>query len=359
MFRTNPLGCLTLVLAIAVEVFGTAQQPEILRYNDKEYRLFATPLESLFIDQSTRPRFKTAFGLTVGNSSSNDRGYVATWEIVSGKLYLSSIDAWLCWHERLHRLVSPCRRYEPEDLLTTREGQHPRFASWYNGTLQSPLGKRLGYIHLGFGSIYEQDMLFEVKNGVADGPKFRDNRNTPLPEHWIAGPGYEHELIGEPIKFRLFETRLTGREALLPGVGLGKILAIGSQRDYIERVLGKGDGLAPAYSGAEADMVEYRSARVIAFYEQSSKVLEAIYFHAGPRWTNEDVPTFKTDKGIRWSATVSDVRRAYGKPVSFNSGRYDALSTVEWKVLEYPGIEFRFENERLVRIGVLPIPYEK
>jgi hypothetical protein len=356
----NTLGCLTFALAMAVQVYGTLQRPEVLRYNDKEYLLFSTPLESLFIERSNRPSFKTAFGLTIGNSSSNERGYVATWEIVAGKLYLDSIDAWLCWHERLHRLVSPCRRYEPEDFLIRIEKQHPRFASWYHGTLQSPLGKRLGYIHLGFGSIYEQEMLFEVKNGVADGPKFRDNRNTPLPEHWIAGPGYDHELVAQPIKFRVFEARLRGRETILPGAGLGKILSIGATRDSIESLLGKGDDLAPAFHLSETNMVEYRSPRIIASYGQSSRVLEAIYFHAArPRYPNDNVSTFKTDKGIDWTATVGDVRKAYGPPISSDSGRYDAMRSIEWKVLDYPGIEFRFENERLVRIGVLPIHYEK
>jgi hypothetical protein len=42
--------------------------------------------------------------------------------------------------------------------------------------------------------------------------------------------------------------------------------------------------------------------------------------------------------------------KAYGKPQKDFGDESPARS---WRRLEYPGIDFRFEGERLVRIGIL------
>lgn len=353
----NTLGCLTLVFAFTGQALGTAQVPELLQYNDKEYLLFSTPLEShLDPERSKRPWFKATYGITVGSGSGNERGYVATWQIEDSKLYLIEIDSWLCWRDLVHRLTSPCRRFEIEDIVGKPNDRGKHFARWFTGTLRVPLGKVLRYIHNGFSSVYERDMLFEVKNGVVVDPVIVDNRDKPLPSGLDGESSAWNNLKGQPVK-RVFEFRLKMNETILPGSGLARTV-VGASREQIELSLGKGENLEPAFHQAETDIVEYRSSRVIAVFGRDSNLLQAVYFHAGPQYV-QPISTFKTDKGLNWYASIADIRAAYGKPLAENSGVYDALKTIQWRVLEYSGIEFRFENERLVRIGVLPTTYER
>jgi len=44
-----------------------------------------------------------------------------------------------------------------------------------------------------------------------------------------------------------------------------------------------------------------------------------------------------------------DVKRAYGQPTAEFSGSYLGGT---WRRLVFAGIDFRFENERMLRIGI-------
>ena len=37
---------------------------------------------------------------------------------------------------------------------------------WYSGTIRLPQGKLLNYVHGGYGSTYEQDVLLHIELGV-------------------------------------------------------------------------------------------------------------------------------------------------------------------------------------------------
>ena len=37
---------------------------------------------------------------------------------------------------------------------------------WYSGTIRLPQGKLLNYVHGGYGSTYEQDVLLHIEQGV-------------------------------------------------------------------------------------------------------------------------------------------------------------------------------------------------
>ncbi len=57
----------------------------------------------------------------------------------------------------------------------------------------------------------------------------------------------------------------------------------------------------------------------------------------------------KTEKGIDWASSAEDVIKAYGKtPDDFSD------ESKSWRRIEYPGIDFRFEAGKLVRVGILP-----
>lgn len=49
------------------------------------------------------------------------------------------------------------------------------FAGWYSGELRCPQGERVRYVHCGFGSVYERDLLIHVENGVVVSEQVREN----------------------------------------------------------------------------------------------------------------------------------------------------------------------------------------
>lgn len=76
-------------------------------------------------------------------------------------------------------------------------------------------------------------------------------------------------------------------------------------------------------------------------------MVHGIYFYNGQR----DSPEFRVfcgqvDKGINWQSSIEEVKKAYGEPIAEFSGSGTS------KRLVFDGIDFRFENGKLVRIGV-------
>lgn len=49
------------------------------------------------------------------------------------------------------------------------------FAQWYSGTLRIPQGELLKYVHMGYGSTYERDLLLDVQWGVVTARTVRFN----------------------------------------------------------------------------------------------------------------------------------------------------------------------------------------
>ena len=85
-------------------------------------------------------------------------------------------------------------------------------------------------------------------------------------------------------------------------------------------------------------------------FENDSGMVHSIYFFNGQR----DSPEFRVfcgqvDKGINWQSSIEEVKKAYGEPIAEFSGS-DSGGT--WKRLVFDGIDFRFENGKLVSIGV-------
>ncbi len=40
------------------------------------------------------------------------------------------------------------------------------FANWFSGEIKVPQGEMLEYVHAGYGSIFEKDLILVVENGV-------------------------------------------------------------------------------------------------------------------------------------------------------------------------------------------------
>jgi hypothetical protein len=53
------------------------------------------------------------------------------------------------------------------------------FAHWFSGKLRIPQGKQLKYVHMGYGSTYECDVMLMLKNGVLIGQEVHTNGVGP------------------------------------------------------------------------------------------------------------------------------------------------------------------------------------
>lgn len=81
------------------------------------------------------------------------RGYQGTWEVRDGRFYLVSIAGSL-------QLV----------------GTDPLLAEWFSGTIRLPRGELLQYVHMGFGSVYQEEVHVEVARGCVTNSRVIDNR---------------------------------------------------------------------------------------------------------------------------------------------------------------------------------------
>lgn len=138
-----------IIISICTALHATAQFPDILIYNGTEYSLMSNPLESYFTKNNPRPDKLFPFTCTA-----NWRGYVATWKIDAGKLYLVKVAAGDC-------------SSNPRELdVTSIFGKKlPVEAAWFSGILRIPQGKLLSYMHMGYGSVYEKDLILTIRDG--------------------------------------------------------------------------------------------------------------------------------------------------------------------------------------------------
>ncbi len=122
------------------------------------------------------------------------RQYIGTWKIQKSKFYLVGVEG----------------RYQ-------MTGSEPILADWFSGTIRIPQGEQLLYVHMGFGSVYERELLIAVKSGVVLGMELVDNRGKGH-DHASLGeqnlPGGENSFVGDDLQNRMtdeFEAK-SGRE---------------------------------------------------------------------------------------------------------------------------------------------------
>jgi len=138
----------------------TAQFGENLRYDGREMSMCTHPLGDYFSLGGVNPGFGQDWPL---DCTALWRGYIGSWEIVGGRLYLTAIN------------VMPGSRVNA-NLETVFPGYPDRvFAHWYTGTLRVPQGKVLKYVHMGYQSTCESDMLIDVERGVIGDVRIREN----------------------------------------------------------------------------------------------------------------------------------------------------------------------------------------
>ncbi len=338
--------CLLSLVAInAAAVIATPQIPERLRYAGREYLMYSEPLEQRYAaGKSRRPPIRSA---PYSGSSALERGYVATWEIRKDGLYLVDIDSWVCG-ARSGLLDIPCRRAMLEDILGPVVDERSQFAAWFTGELRVPQGRQLLYVHLPYRSIYERDVIFQVQAGVVKPPvtidntkkalppeyRYTDRRSTPLGSFDIAAsPPNLLDEIHEPIT---------------AGMGLRRIM-LGASQSELEAVLGRGETLYLGYQAVNETYIDYGDSSVQIRYDLPAKTAAAIYFINRATRTRH----LKTERGIGFSASVNDLLSAHGEPIEIRRILVSETSPAEAVDYCYPGIEFRFENNKLNRIAVV------
>ena len=134
----------------------TAQIREILIIDGAETSMaFCPPLpigHPRLID--VEPKWPAEPGESIiVNSTACWRRYQATWEIKNGRLYLNGVRG-------TFRL----------------QGHEPLPADWFSGVLRVPRGERLRYVHMGFGSVYEEELHIKIESGLVVELRVRDNR---------------------------------------------------------------------------------------------------------------------------------------------------------------------------------------
>lgn len=151
----------------------TAQIPDQLIHRGRVLDLCATPLEAYLkrLPKARRPKL-------LARSTANWRGYVASWEIIEQRLFLTGIeDAFFEVDGKLH-----------EATLATifPRGPHPVPATWVTDQLRCPEGRLRAYVHAAFASRYERDRILIFEKGALIEEWLI--HNPPAPLHYLIGP---------------------------------------------------------------------------------------------------------------------------------------------------------------------------
>jgi hypothetical protein len=105
------------------------------------------------------------------------RRYQGSWEVKDGRFYLTGLRG-------LYQLA----------------GDEPLLADWFTGILRIPRGELLHYVHMGFGSVYEQELHVKIEAGMVTDSRVVDNRGKkfdPSALGWKNMPGGENRFPGD------------------------------------------------------------------------------------------------------------------------------------------------------------------
>ena len=180
----------------------TAQAREILNYEGGKFGMACEPFSQYIIKNNLELRLRAT-------STALWRGYIGEWEITENRLYLTKI----CGigeikdqeKFRLGRL--DLRKQLKEGKITPQQNGHllkqlekdsfeeielsiknlfnsenKIFADWYTGKISCPYGDIIQYVHMGYGSIYSNELLFNIIEGVITDVKDIKNQLPPKTE---------------------------------------------------------------------------------------------------------------------------------------------------------------------------------
>jgi hypothetical protein len=134
----------------------TAQVTDTLIYNDEKLALCAELLGEYLAILGHDTPFKAP-------NTACWRGYVGQWVICNDRLYITALRGWI--------------KDRTEVDLSYLFPDYPKkaFAHWVNREIKTTRGKLLDYVHGGFESVYEEELLFEIEYGVIKSVTIKKN----------------------------------------------------------------------------------------------------------------------------------------------------------------------------------------
>jgi hypothetical protein len=131
-----------------------AQLADIIWMDGEKKDLYSNPLEEYFLKRrKRRPAF---YVLDVCR-----RGYVATWEVRDGQLFLINLEGDIESNSIFSRKIKKCtvstifKKADPKGVK----------AVWFSGKLRVPQGNMTQYEDSGYESRFEKEIILTVENG--------------------------------------------------------------------------------------------------------------------------------------------------------------------------------------------------
>jgi len=185
-----PLFILSILLS--EKAIATGQMADYLIIDRDTFGLFSNPLEPYLQFKNERSINGVTLEMT---STACYRGYIATWRIQNDSLFLV----------RLIRGIE----LDSTIVFNLKEefGKDKVFANWYTGTIFSPRGVQLQYIHSGYSSIYETEMYYRIWNGKIEATHTISNLNFDK-QLLLPSDGFLHDTIKRLIINRFTQVML-------------------------------------------------------------------------------------------------------------------------------------------------------
>jgi hypothetical protein len=159
--KTLTLAILIFVVSLS-HIFATAQAPDRIFYDGKEYSLHTNPMESYFA------RYPEKRPVTLAKSSGLWRGYVATFVFEMNVLFLEDIEIETMGGKYDDSWKSVRGQIIPKD--------EELMIDWFTGILILPYGELVKYVHGGYESTYSNYILLEINRGILTDKRTFDHK---------------------------------------------------------------------------------------------------------------------------------------------------------------------------------------
>ena len=172
--RMRVLLLAPLVLCVATRAaWATGQVPERIVVNGQLHELYSTPLAPLL------ERREDLEGSFPSWSTGCWRGYVGSWQVIGDRLELVAMT---------HGDDPPWPGFRSDDSSDVTGREHdalpllfgdrrpPFLATWYTGELRVPITARWSYVHMGFATTWERELVLDVVRGRIQGRRVLDRR---------------------------------------------------------------------------------------------------------------------------------------------------------------------------------------
>lgn len=153
------------ILFLPLTVHATGQAGGILIWKGDTSTVFSNPLELHQNMDSLRTKLFGSQNADVNTGCW--RGYIAEWTIVEEELYLTNIFSCTYYENKV--------KADLKELFGSEYSNGMVKATWVTGELLLPKGKLIHYVHLGYGSFYEYELVLTFNNGRLVNQKTYDN----------------------------------------------------------------------------------------------------------------------------------------------------------------------------------------